>query len=226
MFNQICTTYDLVNRAMTLGLDQKWRRTLTRHLPHTKGTLQLLDCATGTGDQIFALMRSGRIAKATGVDLAESMLALAETKRCTLPFASQIELLVADVLQLPFAPQAFDCVTISFGIRNVIDVPMGLREMHRVLKPGGRLLVLECSLPKHPLPRALHLFYLRHILPRIGGRLSKHREAYTYLNQTIETFPCGNAFCALMSEAGFTNVRAHPMAFGAITLYQGDRQAL
>ena len=118
---------------------------------------------------------------------------------------------------------SFDAVTISFGIRNVLDVPKGLREMHRVLRPGGRALILEFSLPANAFIRWGYLLYFRNVLPLVGGLVSGDAKAYRYLNETVETFPYGAAFTALMTDAGFENVQAKPLTFGIATLYRGDR---
>ena len=139
------------------------------------------------------------------------------------PYKDQIKLQRADALHLPFPDSSFDAATCSFGIRNISDPSAALKEIHRILKPTGRCLILEFSLPPQPL-RALHLFYLRHLLPRIGAFFSKHETAYRYLNETIEVFPCGAAFCHLMKSASFSSIRQIPMALGAVTLYLGDRK--
>lgn len=223
MFDQISTTYDRVNRVMTLGLDQYWRKQMRRFLP--KGNhLKLLDCATGTGDQIIVLMeKSNRVSEAIGIDLAEAMVAIGVEKIGKKPYAAAVSMQVASALEIPFPDATFDCVTISFGIRNVTDVSLALREFFRVLKPGGRLLILEGTVPSNPLFKAFHLFYLRHFLPRIGGFISKKQSAYRYLNETIETFPRGKAFVQLMEAAGFRQACAHPLTAGVATIYQGDK---
>ncbi|MBY0528752.1 MAG: bifunctional demethylmenaquinone methyltransferase/2-methoxy-6-polyprenyl-1,4-benzoquinol methylase UbiE [Rhabdochlamydiaceae bacterium] len=223
MFDQISATYDRVNRVMTFGLDQYWRKKMCRLLPQGK-QLKVLDCATGTGDQIICLKENAlSIDKVVGIDLAAEMVALAQKKIAQKPYASQIKLQVASALEIPYPDATFDCITISFGIRNVTDVLGCLKEFVRVLKPGGRALILEGTLPANPLLRRLHLFYMRHLLPYIGGWISKKQDAYRYLNKTIETFPCGDAFIELMLQAGFTQSTAHLMNGGIVTIYQGDK---
>jgi len=224
MFDQISPTYDCVNRVMTLGLDQYWRKKLCRFLPKGNG-LKLLDCATGTGDQIIAVMeKSDQIAEVVGIDLAESMIVIGVEKMSQKPYSAAVSMQVASALEIPFADGTFDCVTISFGIRNVTDVGLALREFLRVLKPSGRLLILEGTVPANRVLKAIHLFYLRHILPRIGGMISKKQSAYRYLNETIETFPRGKAFVQLMEQAGFHSACAHPLTGGIATIYQGDKR--
>lgn len=222
MFDQICVTYDRINRFMTFGLDLFWRKQLSRFLPQDR-PLYLLDGATGTGDQIFSLLSSKHlIKKAVGIDLSKEMLALAQ-KKCK-GKESNVSFQEASLLAIPFEAEVFDCVTLSFGIRNVTDVNLALQECFRVLKSGGRLLILEGSLPTHCVFRMLFLFHLRCILPLIGRLISKNKNAYRYLNKTIETFPSGQAFSALLKNAGFAKVALHPMTFGSVTLYIGEKE--
>ena len=223
MFDTISPTYDRTNRILSLGLDQYWRRRVAKFLPKRQ-PLYLLDCATGTGDQLIALMEhTESVGQAVGIDLATEMLRLGRQKIKEKPYKNKVLLQEASATALPFAENTFDCATIAFGIRNVDDVPLALSEMRRVLKPGGRLVVLEFSLPKNEILKALHLFYLRKCLPYIGGWLSKNRDAYTYLNKTIEAFPSGQNFCGLLKHAGFISASAHPLTLGIVTLYVGDK---
>ncbi len=224
MFDQISSTYDRVNRIMTLGLDQHWRKIMCRFLPQGNN-LKLLDCATGTGDQIIAVMeQSGRFSHAVGIDLAENMVSIGVKKIAKKSYGSSVNMKVASALEIPFPDNTFDCVTISFGIRNVTDVTLALKEFLRVLKPYGRLLILEGTVPHNPILRAFHLFYLRHFLPRIGGLISKKQSAYRYLNDTIETFPSGEHFLQLMRTAGYSDPCAHPLTGGIVTVYQGEKR--
>jgi len=224
MFDRISPTYDRVNRAMTFGVDRYWRKKMAKFLPK-RDNLFLLDCATGTADQIISLLsHSTKISKAIGVDLAKDMLVIGKKKISGYPFAHQIELHEASALVLPYADQSFDCVTISFGIRNVTDVKACLRELYRVLKPQGRILILESSIPSHSLIKSAYLFYMRHLLTRIGGWISKDKEAYVYLNKTTETFFSKEQLCSFLQEAGFKQTKAHPLTFGVVTIYVGDKE--
>lgn len=225
MFDAISPTYDRVNRVMTLGMDQLWRKKMSAYLPG-RPHLRILDCATGTGDQIIALMESGKqISSIVGVDLAEAMVEIAREKIKKKPYTDKVDLQIGSALALPFADQSFDCVTISFGIRNVTDMMAAFQEFRRVLRPGGRLLILEGTIPRKKWLRSAHLFYLRHFLPRIGGLLSRNFDAYRYLNETIETFPQGERFCGLLRAAGFYDVHHHPLLGGVVTVYRGDKDA-
>ncbi len=219
MFNQISPSYDRINRVLSFGRDTAWRKKVAKELP-LKPHLEVLDLATGTGDQLIALFKAGlSIKRAVGIDLAEEMLKIGRAKVAANP---KIELIHGDAMKIPFGDSTFDAATFSFGIRNVNDPLVSLKDIHRVLKPGGRCLILEFSIPPRVL-RPFFFFYLRKILPRIGGLLSKNQPAYSYLNKTIETFPSGQAFLDIMGEAGFHSLRKIPMNFGGVTLYIGDR---
>lgn len=223
MFDAISSTYDKVNRCMTFGLDLYWRKKMSSFLPE-KEDLFILDTATGTADQIISLFKhSSKIKHVTGIDLSKEMVAIGKQKIEKQPYKDKVNLQVASALELPFADESFDCITMSFGIRNVTDVLSCLKEMRRVLKKSGRLLILEASLPKNILLKGFHLFYLRYLLPNIGGFISKQKHAYVYLNKTIETFPQGESFLSLLKEAGFKQAVAHPLTGGMVTIYQGDQ---
>lgn len=223
MFDEISSTYDKVNRVMTFGLDRRWRDKLSNFLPEKK-KLSILDCATGTGDQILSILRCRKdVYSVIGVDLAKEMLEIGRVKMGKALLAKKVSFQVADALSLPFQDHTFDCVTISFGIRNVTDVEQALKEFYRVLKVGGAVLILEGTVPTARWLQGIHLAYLRYCLPWIGGVISKNRNAYRYLNQTIETFPQGKAFCRLLQGSGFSRVKAHPLMKGVATIYQGEK---
>lgn len=222
MFDRIAGSYDRLNRILSLRRDVAWRRRVARFLPDHPD-LKVLDLATGTGDQLFALFDAGAsLGKAVGMDLSENMLKLGREKIRERGMESEMSLETGDTLNIPASDASFDVATISFGIRNVTDVPAGLREILRVLRPGGRLIVLECSMPRGPVLRSLYVSYFRNILPWIGGLVSGDAQAYRYLNRTVETFPCGEDFCDLMKLAGYESVSFHPQTLGVATLYVGD----
>jgi demethylmenaquinone methyltransferase/2-methoxy-6-polyprenyl-1,4-benzoquinol methylase len=219
MFDEISPTYDFVNRVLSFGQDIRWRKKVARYVP-LKPHLEILDLATGTGDQIAALYRAKlSIQRVVGIDLAEEMLKIGRRKLKKYPEAT---LMRGDAQSLNFANGSFDAATFSFGIRNVPEPLASLKEIYRVLRPRGRCLILEFSMPKWWI-RPLFLFYLRKVLPWIGGRLSKNLAAYRYLNRTIESFPSGDAFLALMQSAGFSSLRRIPMNFGSVSLYVGEK---
>jgi len=222
VFDAISPSYDRINAILSFGQDRRWRQKAAAYLPDKN--VDLLDIASGTGDQLIACLESkARIRSAAGIDLSSEMLKIAQTKIAQKPYSAKVKLQRADALHLPFPPKSFDACTTSFGIRNIPDPLAALAEMHRVLKPQGRGLILEFSLPPKPI-RPFHLLYLRHILPKIGAFFSKHESAYRYLNETIETFPYGEAFCRWMKEAGFSSIRHIPLSLGAVALYIGDKR--
>ena len=222
MFNDISPKYDLLNRILSLGLDINWRKKLKRLLPqHSR--LRILDLATGTADVLILLCQNNpSIEEAVGIDLADHMLEIGRRK-IKEQSLSQIHLKHGDICQIPFQDEYFDCVTIAFGIRNVEHPKQVLKEILRVLKKRGRTLILEFSLPKDPILKGLHLFYLRYIVPCLGAMISKHRFAYRYLNQTIEEFPYGQTFCKLVRKIGFKSVEVHPLCAGVASIYVAEK---
>lgn len=195
---------------------------MARHLP-AQNRIKLLDCATGTGDQLAALLNiCSAIYDAVGLDPAEQMLAIASKKlernshRCRLIHGRAEE--------IPFPDEMFDAITISFGIRNVENLSKSLGEMYRTLAPKGRVIILEFSHPQNKVIRQLHSFYLNRIVPSLGSRLSKSKEAYHYLSNTIEAFPQGTQFCSILREAGYTNVQVKPLTWGVVSLYIGEKR--
>jgi demethylmenaquinone methyltransferase/2-methoxy-6-polyprenyl-1,4-benzoquinol methylase len=223
MFDRIARHYDLLNRVLSFGTDISWRRKMAAFLP-PRHDQYVLDLATATGDQLLLLFeKSNKVKSGVGMDLAEKMLEIGRQKIKRHGLSEVVSLKVGDAMDIPADDETFDAVTISFGIRNMADVGKALQEMYRVLKPGGRVLILEFSFPHNRFIRSIHIFYLRHILPRVGALVSGDAYAYRYLNKTIETFPYGETFCDLLRAAGFTAVEAHPLTLEVATIYQGNR---
>ncbi|RMF60071.1 MAG: bifunctional demethylmenaquinone methyltransferase/2-methoxy-6-polyprenyl-1,4-benzoquinol methylase UbiE [Calditrichaeota bacterium] len=223
MFDRIAHRYDLLNRLLSFRQDVVWRKRVVNFLPE-RNQLHVLDLATGTGDLLIALQEnSTRVASGVGIDLAEKMLEIGREKLRKKSLDERLTLQKGDAMAIPFPENTFDVVTIAFGIRNVEDVEKSLKEMYRVLKNKGRVLILEFSLPENRIFRAIYLFYFRNILPRIGGWISGDSTAYRYLNRTVETFPYGKEFCRLLQSAGFKEVSFTPLTFGIATIYQGDK---
>ncbi len=219
MFGRIASRYDLANRLLSGGRDVAWRRQLVAAA--TAGAPRdLLDLATGSGDVAFALGRAAPEARITGADFCRPMLEEAERKKKALGGGAQVVFQPADALALPFPSGSFDVVTIAFGLRNLADRARGLAEMRRVLRPGGRLLVLEFSQP-YAWFRPLYLLYLRRILPVLAGRVTGDRAAYVYLNESIEIFPDRPALAAEIAAAGFQGVGAQALTFGIVALHEG-----
>jgi len=223
MFDDISVHYDFLNHLLSFGCDIHWRKQISKFLPpHSK--LKVLDLATGTADVLLTLKKKNPdISAGYGIDLAEKMLAIGQQKIDQKKLSEYLHLKKGDAHNIPYPNNSFDIITMAFGIRNCEDPMIVFHEMQRVLKIGGRALILEFSLPKNRILRMLHLFYLRQIVPAIGGFVSGHWEAYRYLNQTIEAFPYGKRFCRLMKKSGFRKVRANPLLFGIASIYQGDK---
>jgi demethylmenaquinone methyltransferase/2-methoxy-6-polyprenyl-1,4-benzoquinol methylase len=223
MFNTISEHYDLLNRLLSFGIDKHWRRRIAKYL-RLEQNMNVLDLATGTADVLLALAKEWpELKNGIGLDMAENMLAIAKTKIEKAGLSQKLTVKKGDANDIIFSENTFENVTIAFGIRNVADPLVVLKEMRRVLIPSGKAFVLEFSLPKNALIRGVHLFYLRHAVPFIGGLVSGQREAYRYLNRTIEEFPHGEDFLMLMKRAGFARVGAHPLLFGVATIYVGEK---
>ncbi len=222
MFDRIAPRYDSLNRLLSLGRDRAWRRRMKRYLPEQSG-LRVLDLATGTADQLLCLADDPRVVSGIGMDRAVKMLDIGRAKIKQRGLDRSLTLKEGDAVSIPAEDASADVVTMTFGIRNVLSVTEALSEMRRVLKPGGRALILEFSMPENTVVRWWYLLYLRHIIPRVGSVLSGDVEAYRYLNKTVEKFPYGAAFCEMMYDAGFQSVQAHPLTLGVVTMYQGDK---
>jgi demethylmenaquinone methyltransferase / 2-methoxy-6-polyprenyl-1,4-benzoquinol methylase len=222
MFDLIASKYDLLNRLLSFGIDKWWRLRLGRQLPKTSN-LSILDIATGTGDVGLSFLRhqGKRIDKIVGLDLSEEMLAVAKEKIKS----EKMTVITGDATDLPLEDASFDATSIAFGIRNVPDVAKALREMYRVVKPGGVSLVLEFSLPRFFLVRWVYLAYFRYVLPTVGGLVSGNKGAYSYLNKSVEAFPDGDDFAALMRDAGFASVSITSLSFGIASIYRGEKSA-
>jgi demethylmenaquinone methyltransferase/2-methoxy-6-polyprenyl-1,4-benzoquinol methylase len=221
MFARIARNYDRANRLLSAGTDLWWRRCLVgqvrRHSPS-----RVLDLATGSGDVAFALARVlPRDTTIIGMDFCQPMLDEAEAKKKAAPRreGTEVEFLPGDGLALPLADGGFDAVTISFGLRNMTDRACSLREMRRVLRPGGRLFVLEFSQPQQWF-KPLYFFYLRHILPAIAGAVTGDRAAYVYLNETIEQFPAAQELSGEIERAGFVQVQFKRLSLGMVALHE------
>ena len=221
MFDKISKHYDLLNRLLSFGIDKYWRKVLAR-LISLKNTRNVLDLASGTGDVLITIAKNRpELAAGVGIDMSLKMLEIGTSKIEKLGLNKILSLSKGDANIIDFFDNTFENVTIAFGIRNVEDPLVVLKEMHRV--SNSHAFILEFSLPKNKVIRKMHLYYLRHMVPFIGGIISAERKAYRYLNQTIEAFPYGEEFLKLMSEAKFKNCQAHPLLFGVATIYVGEK---
>jgi demethylmenaquinone methyltransferase / 2-methoxy-6-polyprenyl-1,4-benzoquinol methylase len=221
MFDNISPRYDLLNHLLSVNIDKLWRkRTIKKLKPYDPE--RMLDIATGTGD--FAVAASKRLrAEIVGIDLSEGMLSVAREKIKRKKLGQQISVLKADSENLPFEDAEFDAAVVGFGVRNFENLKAGLKEIQRVLKPGGVFFVLEFSKPRKAPFRQLYLFYFKHILPFIGRLISKDQSAYTYLPESVEEFPDGEQFLAILAEAGFGKNKCYPQTFGIATIYEAHK---
>ena len=222
MFNNIAPTYDKLNHILSLNIDKIWRKKAVRRIcKHIKDTdSQVLDVACGTADSTIALAKAG-VPRVTGVDISEGMLKVGEKKIEELNLNSVISLKVEDCENLSFEDNTFDAAFIAFGIRNFEDKKKGLKELHRVLKPNGLLLMLELSVPQNKILLSLYKLYFLHILPFIGKKISGDNKAYTYLPQSVMNFPKPKDFLQTMEECGFKDVRQKALTFGLCRMYEG-----
>lgn len=222
IFDDIAGTYDLLNRCLSFGIDVLWRKRMMKELP-LGNELIALDLATGTGDVALELASQKNVARVRGLDLSTGMIEIGKKKIIAKGFDQKVILDIGDGVTVPVEDETQDVVTLSFGIRNFPDPQTSLKNIHRVLRPGGRALIMEFGLPKNFLIRAGYLFYFRKLLPFVGNLISRHGDAYTYLNKTVEDFPYDEAFQAWMRQAGFKNVRAISLSFGIAFLYVGEK---
>ncbi len=216
-FARIADRYVVTNHVLSCGMDIWWRKVVTARIRKWKPA-HLLDVASGTGDLALEIQDQCPDCEVIASDFCAEMLAHAADR-------GMAKTVVADALALPFPDGGFDVVTVAFGLRNMADYPAALKEMLRVLKPGGHLLILDFSLPTGIL-RAPYRFYLHHVLPRMAGWLTGQRDAYEYLGGSIEQFPSGQAMCSLLETCGFTETEATPLTGGVVSIYQGSRPPL
>ena len=213
-FARIADRYVLTNHVLSGGMDILWRKTVTRRIRKWQPE-RLLDVASGTGDLALEIQGQCPDCEVIASDFCAEMLAHAASRGIA-------KTIVADALKLPFSDSEFDVVTVAFGLRNMADYPAALREMHRVLKPGGRLVILDFSLPTGVL-RGPYRWYLHNILPHLAGLLTGEKDAYEYLGGSIEQFPSGTGMTDLLETCGFSKTDATPLTVGVVTIYEGTR---
>ena len=218
MFNNVAGTYDFLNHFFSVGIDKLWRRKLVNLIGINRPKL-ILDVATGIADLAIAETRL-QPDKIIGVDISEKMLDVGREKIKKYP---NIELQTGDSENLQFPENTFDAVSVSFGVRNFENVPAGLSEMRRVLKPKGKVFILEFSKPSNWLVQKLYYFYFCNVLPFVGKLISKDARAYTYLPESVRLFPDGQKFVELLQQAGYKNIECKPLTFGISTIYIGEK---
>jgi demethylmenaquinone methyltransferase/2-methoxy-6-polyprenyl-1,4-benzoquinol methylase len=224
MFGEIAGRYDFLNRLLSCGTDRRWRSRTVR-LTSPRGNAPILDVCTGTADLALAYWRAAAPeVRVVGADFCRPMLVHGMQKIARAGAEPRVSLLEADAQQLPFPSDTFQIVSVAFGLRNVSDTDRGLREMVRVCRPGGKVAVLEFSMPRGRLFGALYGWYFRRILPKIGQALARNRQdAYNYLPSSVGEFPHGEAMLRRMECAGLRHLVCHPFTFGVASLYLGEK---
>lgn len=223
MFDNIAPTYDRLNHIMSLNIDRIWRRRVMRIVRRVKPQ-QIMDVATGTGDLAIAMARKVNEAHILGVDLSEEMLGEARKKIQKQGLEKRISLEKGDAENLTMvASESIDTATVAFGVRNFENIERGLSEIYRTLRPGGKLVVLEFSMPKNRLVRWVYRQYAHRLLPRIGGMISKDKQAYTYLPDSVEEFPAPERFAEMLKEVGFKSVKLSSQSFGIAYIYDATK---
>jgi demethylmenaquinone methyltransferase / 2-methoxy-6-polyprenyl-1,4-benzoquinol methylase len=223
MFDAVAPRYDLLNHLLSAGLDRRWRARAIAEARPGPGS-RVLDLCTGTADLAVAAVQSGPGVSVVGIDFAGEMLRLAARKTASLGLDRAIRLVRGDATALPLPDASCDAATIGFGIRNVVDAPRALRELARVLRPGGRLAILEFGEPRIPGIKTMYAWYFRYVLPAVGRLVSRHRSAYSYLPASVTSFPSPPRFSEMIAASGFSRVRAVPLTFGIVYLYVAERQ--
>jgi demethylmenaquinone methyltransferase / 2-methoxy-6-polyprenyl-1,4-benzoquinol methylase len=224
MFDQIAFRYDFLNRFLSGGIDIYWRKRAISELKEIKPR-QVLDVATGTADVAIMTAKYLHPEKITGIDISEGMLALGRQKIDKLLLSNQIELLKGDSEAINFPNETFDAITVAFGVRNFENLEKGLGEMYRVLKPGGKVVILEFSKPRKAGFKSLYNLYMNIIAPRAGKWASKNKDAYQYLNQSIKAFPEGETFLHILQQVGFKQTSLKRLSLGICTIYCGRKHA-
>ncbi|MDQ3049788.1 MAG: bifunctional demethylmenaquinone methyltransferase/2-methoxy-6-polyprenyl-1,4-benzoquinol methylase UbiE [Bacteroidota bacterium] len=219
MFNNIAARYDFLNHVLSMGIDKGWRRKAVAYF-RDNPPAHLLDIATGTADFAISALKINP-GKITGVDISEGMLEMGRKKIREKGLEDKIELVYGDSEQLPFPAHTFDAAMVAFGVRNFADLDKGLKDIHRVLRPGGKLVILEFSSPSAFPVKQLYWTYFRCVLPVIGRLISKDSAAYTYLPESVKAFPDGNLFLERLAGAGFHHTWQKQLTFGIASIYCG-----
>ena len=223
MFDNIAPTYDRLNHVLSFNIDRIWRRRVMRIVRRSQPA-KIMDIATGTGDLAIAMAKRVDSAHILGVDLSEEMLRVAHSKVAKLGFGERISLQKGDAENLSMvADESVDVVTVAFGVRNFENLEKGLSELYRTLKRGGKLVVLEFSIPRNRLVRWVYAQYSHRLLPRIGAMISKDRKAYDYLPDSVEEFPAPERFMDILHGVGFKSAKAKSQSFGIAHIYEATK---
>ena len=222
MFDKIAFRYDFLNRFLSAGIDVSWRKKAIHLLKQTNPKI-ILDVATGTGDVAILTEKMLHPDKITGIDISEGMLEIGRQKIEKLGLGDKIKLITGDSETILFPDNSFDAITVAFGVRNFQNLEKGLGEMYRVLRPGGKLVVLEFSKPKNVIFKGFYNLYMNHIAPGFGNLFAKNRCAYQYLNDSVQKFPEGDNFVKILAGCGYAGTGHKPLTFGICSIYWGRK---
>ena len=220
LFDRIAGTYDKLNHLLSLNIDRRWRRKAVRKLTPCRN---LLDVAVGTADLTIEILRQNKAPQVVGLDLSVEMMRVGIQKVARKGFSEQVRFDQGSAMQMPYGDASFEAVSCAYGVRNFEDMDQGLREMCRVLSPGGQLIILEFSYPENWLIRKVYDFYFSKVLPAVGRLVSKDKEAYSYLNKSVKDFLWGEEMKQHLEQAGFRDVRYNVLTFGITTIYTAKK---
>lgn len=221
MFDNISKKYDLLNRILSMGIDVSWRKKVVKSIVKAKPQT-ILDIATGTGD-LAIQMANATNAQITGFDLSAGMLEVGRKKVATQNLQDRIKMIQGDAENMPFKDNTFDCITVAFGVRNFENLQKGLDDIYRVLKPGGKFIILEFSQPESFPMKQLYSFYSKQILPKVGKQISKDQSAYTYLPDSVKAFPYGEAMKNILKKSNFSQTLDKKLTFGIASIYESSK---
>jgi len=222
MFDSIAGKYDFMNHFLSAGIDKNWRKKAIKELKKNQPKL-ILDVATGTGDLAITASQILNADKITGIDISEGMLELGRKKISSLRLDDRIELVRGDSETINYKDSSFDAVMVAFGVRNFENLEKGVAEMLRVLKPGGKISILECTIPRNLLLKGFYNFYMFTIVPAFGKLFARNKTAYKYLNNSVQAFPDRENFLAIMNKAGFKKTYYKSLSFGICCIYCGSK---
>ena len=223
MFDSIAGTYDQLNHTLSFGIDRMWRKKGIAYL-RPFAPKSILDIATGTGDLAISMQRNLNADRIIGADISEGMMDVGRQKVAEAGLSEHISFEYQDCTALTYAEDSFDAVTAAFGVRNFEDIEQGIREMYRVLRPDGHVMILELSTPEHFPMKQLYSIYSKWVIPTIGRLFSKEQSAYSYLPASIKVVPQGKVMTDLLSRIGFSEVQARTLTFGICSLYTGTKK--
>ena len=219
LFDRIAHRYDFLNHLLSMNIDRSWRRKAVSMLDVPVGSVHVLDVAVGTGDLALEILRQHKASAVTGLDVSVEMMRLGQEKVAKAGLSERVVFCEGSAMAMPMEDACFEAVTCAYGVRNFADLDAGLREMYRVLKPGGQLMILEFSHPTNRFFAWVYDLYFSHLLPFVGRLISGDKTAYRYLNRSVKAFVDGEQMCERLSQAGFSSIHYTPLTYGITTVY-------